>query len=216
MVDSKSALMHAAADEFARRGFDGARIREIVERAGVNERMIYHHFGSKAGLYQAVLDDQLECVRTAGEPMLARALQMPPYAGMRAALAGYFDLLLARPAIVGLLLHEGLGGRRTISSLRSAVSASALRELYTRGQAEGVFRTDCPFEVATLTVTGALLGVLGLGPRAFKRGGDDRSEDAARSVRDQILAQLLDGMSGPYAEKAGRFSKVHAADPSAG
>jgi AcrR family transcriptional regulator len=189
MVDSRAALLNAAAEEFARRGLDGARIRVIVKRAGVNERMIYHHFGSKARLYHAVLETHREIVCSAWEPVLDEARLMTPYAGMRAALAGYFDLLIARPAVVGVMLHEGLRGWCTRPSLVSAVCVNALRELYTRGQDEGVFRVDCSFEVASLTAAGALFGVLGLTPHVLACD--------ARSLRDQILAQLLDGMSGP-------------------
>jgi AcrR family transcriptional regulator len=194
MVDSKTALLAAAAEEFARRGLDGARIRVIVERAGVNERMIYHHFGSKAKLYRAVLDAHREVVCSAWQPVLDRARLMTPYAGMRAALAGYFDLLVARPAVVGVILHEGLGGSRARPPLISPVCVNALRELYTRGQDEGVFRLDCPFEVASITMAGTLFGVLGLAP-LVPRCADGEAD--ARSLRDQILGQLLDGMSGP-------------------
>ncbi len=56
MPDSRSALLVAAAEEFARRGLQGTRVQAIVKRAGVNERMIYHHFGNKEGLYRAVLE----------------------------------------------------------------------------------------------------------------------------------------------------------------
>jgi AcrR family transcriptional regulator len=48
---------------FARRGFGGVSIRELASASRVQHRTIQHHFGSKRGLYQAVLgrwDDELE------------------------------------------------------------------------------------------------------------------------------------------------------------
>lgn len=51
---SREKLLSAAEEVFAEHGYDGARVEEITSRAGVNVRMLYHHFGSKEGLFQAV------------------------------------------------------------------------------------------------------------------------------------------------------------------
>lgn len=45
-------LLEAARDIFASQGFKGARTREIAERAGVSEALLYRHFGSKARLFE--------------------------------------------------------------------------------------------------------------------------------------------------------------------
>jgi AcrR family transcriptional regulator len=44
-------LLYAGAEVFARRGYDGARIEEIAEAAGVAKSMIYNHFSGKRELY---------------------------------------------------------------------------------------------------------------------------------------------------------------------
>jgi TetR/AcrR family transcriptional regulator len=54
---SKDILLAAARVEFAARGLEGARIDSIAERSGVNKQLVYHYFGSKDVLYQAVLED---------------------------------------------------------------------------------------------------------------------------------------------------------------
>lgn len=48
-------LLEAAADEFARRGYVAARIRDIVEAAGANLAAVNYHFGGKDGLYRATI-----------------------------------------------------------------------------------------------------------------------------------------------------------------
>ena len=53
---TRGSILQAGAVEFARVGFSGARIDEIAVCAGVNKRMIYHHFGAKKGLYREILD----------------------------------------------------------------------------------------------------------------------------------------------------------------
>ncbi|WP_191229257.1 TetR/AcrR family transcriptional regulator [Aurantiacibacter xanthus] len=55
--DSRQRLLKAAYEEFSANGFSGARIERITAAADVNVRMIYHHFGNKLGLLEAVLSE---------------------------------------------------------------------------------------------------------------------------------------------------------------
>jgi AcrR family transcriptional regulator len=48
-------LLRAAADVFARRGYDGARVTDIAERAGLSNGALYAHFASKAELLLGAL-----------------------------------------------------------------------------------------------------------------------------------------------------------------
>ena len=45
--DIRERILTAAFREFADKGLDGARVDKIATRAGVNEGMLYHYFGSK-------------------------------------------------------------------------------------------------------------------------------------------------------------------------
>jgi AcrR family transcriptional regulator len=45
-------LLAAAADVFAEKGFRGATTRDIAERAGITEPMLFRHFGSKRALFE--------------------------------------------------------------------------------------------------------------------------------------------------------------------
>jgi len=55
--DSKERILDAARAEFAQAGFAGARIKRIAERAGYDRSLVYAHFGGKAQLFQAALDE---------------------------------------------------------------------------------------------------------------------------------------------------------------
>lgn len=57
---SKAAILTAARQEFADRGFDGATVRRIAARAGVDPAMINHHFGSKHRLFLAALQTSVD------------------------------------------------------------------------------------------------------------------------------------------------------------
>ncbi len=50
-LDTKTALIFAAGELFAKQGFDGVSTRMIAEKAGVNLGAIHYHFGSKENLY---------------------------------------------------------------------------------------------------------------------------------------------------------------------
>lgn len=56
----RESLLAAATALFAELGYDAVTTRQILERAGVEAPSLYHHFGSKLGLYRAVLSDTSE------------------------------------------------------------------------------------------------------------------------------------------------------------
>ena len=58
--DSRATILKAARSVFARKGFEGASIREVAEAARVNNAMIYYHFKDKVELYRAVLADSFD------------------------------------------------------------------------------------------------------------------------------------------------------------
>ncbi|MEJ8277819.1 TetR family transcriptional regulator [Pseudonocardia spirodelae] len=55
-ADTRAGLLAAARAEFAERGFDGATVRRIAERAGVDPAMVNHWFGGKEKLFLSALD----------------------------------------------------------------------------------------------------------------------------------------------------------------
>ncbi|MEU8198361.1 TetR family transcriptional regulator [Microbispora amethystogenes] len=54
-AETRDRLLRAAADVFARRGYDGTRVADIAAAAGVSNGALYAHFGSKAELIAAAL-----------------------------------------------------------------------------------------------------------------------------------------------------------------
>ena len=63
--DSRTRIVHAAATEFAARGYAGASVDRIARAARLNKAMIYYHFKSKAALYREILRDMFGAVRAA-------------------------------------------------------------------------------------------------------------------------------------------------------
>ncbi len=57
---TQAALIDAATPLFVARGFEGTKTRDIADKARANVSAINYHFGSKMGLYQAVIKKQSE------------------------------------------------------------------------------------------------------------------------------------------------------------
>lgn len=55
--EGRAEIVHAARQEFARLGYAGASTAGIARLAGVAQPLVHHHFGSKLGLWRAVVDD---------------------------------------------------------------------------------------------------------------------------------------------------------------
>jgi AcrR family transcriptional regulator len=70
-AETRERLLQAAADVFARRGYDGTRVADIAAAAGVSNGALYAHFGSKAELMVAAL-------RTHGRKILAEQFAADP------------------------------------------------------------------------------------------------------------------------------------------
>jgi AcrR family transcriptional regulator len=197
MTDTRQTLLDAAAAEFALHGPKGARIQSVVDRAGINERMIYHHFGSKDGLYRAVLDEQWAALWRAWEPTLVAAARLSPREAMRDALSGVIDVTLEHPLDMRLAMHEALGGWWVRPAPAPEQLAPALHALWNRGRADGSFALDADFPIVYAAAVGALTSLFLLGARFAAAVGDATHPGAdAQRIRDQVVALLVDGMTG--------------------
>jgi AcrR family transcriptional regulator len=56
----------AARQSFAERGFDGATLRDVARRAGVDPALIHHYFGSKEQLFVSVMQFPIDTGRAVG------------------------------------------------------------------------------------------------------------------------------------------------------
>ena len=79
---TREAIMNVARELFAERGFAATPTEEIVQRAGVTRGALYHHFGSKKGLFREVYEEleaafvQAVAERVQEEPDAQRRLQV--------------------------------------------------------------------------------------------------------------------------------------------
>lgn len=140
---TRAQIFRAATREFGQNGYAGARIERIVARSGCNIRMIYHHFGSKAGLYRTVVEEAYADLR-AREAALAFDLSDP--LGCLEQLQRFtMQYFAEHPDFEGIIRSENdLRGRvvstsATISQSREALN-TRLAEIVHAGESCGQFR----------------------------------------------------------------------------
>jgi AcrR family transcriptional regulator len=56
-LDRRRQILRTASGLFARRGYRGTTTREIAERAGINEALLFRHFPSKEKLYWTLIEE---------------------------------------------------------------------------------------------------------------------------------------------------------------
>src|ERR1700752_1492952 len=107
-IDTDEALQDSATEVFAAHGFAGGRVDSIAGLAKVNKAMIYYHFGSKRGLYRAVL---LRLFRGVVEEIerVGRD-EKDPRRRLILFYAGVARIFSERPALPRIMLREVLSG----------------------------------------------------------------------------------------------------------
>ncbi|MCU0941207.1 MAG: TetR family transcriptional regulator [Hydrogenophaga sp.] len=136
-------ILQVAEVEFGEKGLAGARIDEIAAATQTSKRMIYYYFGSKEGLYLAVLEEAYRRVREVeGELHLD---DLEPEEALRRLVAFTFDHHLHHESYIRLVMAENINrGEFLAQSQRiqelNVPAIAAIRRLYERGVKAGAFR----------------------------------------------------------------------------
>ena len=66
--EKRELLIAAARELFQEQGFGATSTQQIAARAGVSEGILFHHFGSKRGLFETIAEDFLQAAAMATVP----------------------------------------------------------------------------------------------------------------------------------------------------
>ena len=113
-------------------------------RPRANKRMIYHYFGSKDGLYLAVLERVYEGLARR-RAHAAISITCSPKLAIRRLIEFNFDYCRAHPELISLINNENLHRARHLHRSRrfatcTARSCGLIGDILKRGVAKGVFR----------------------------------------------------------------------------
>jgi AcrR family transcriptional regulator len=96
-------VLEAGRELFGERGYHATSIAEIGERAGIAKSVLYHYFGSKAGLYEAIVEAETHELITRVAAAVPADSAEPR---LRAGVDAYLRFLAERPASWRLLLRD--------------------------------------------------------------------------------------------------------------
>lgn len=141
---TRAEILEVATREFAEKGLAGARVDVIAEATRTSKRMLYYYFGSKEGLYIAVLEAEYRRIREAEAALHLEDL--PPEDALRKLVASTVDYHLGHPDFARLVMtenvHRGeyLAQSSVIQNL-NVPAIDAVHTVYRRGLEAGVFRS---------------------------------------------------------------------------
>ena len=155
--EARAKIAAAAEELFAERGFDGAAIRDIAKKAGVNGAMIHYYFGNKEGSYRAMLEG-------AGSRVRALLIETTGRSGStRERLASFVDAyaayMLSQPNLARILYREMLTGAKHIKQIAqqyAATNYAMLRTLIWDGVKRGELR-PVDAELAPISLMGMVV-----------------------------------------------------------
>jgi TetR/AcrR family transcriptional regulator len=184
-------IIAVAQEEFARRGFHGARVDQIARRAGVNKQLVFYYFHSKRGLFNAVL------VRSGAE--LEAALERLPAARgggplerLRATLTAHFDVLAARPDLVALVAQAGRSEARPLGPM-----IKRLVVLLAEGQGRGEVRDDLDPHLAAAQAVVLMAAFVALAPLIAASAPPLAADEPVLPARwrDAAVRLVVDGVA---------------------
>lgn len=99
-------ILRAARHEFSEHGLSGARVDAIAARMRTTKRMLYYYFGSKEGLYLAVLEQVYGDIRSVEQELDLASLS--PVEAIRRMIEFTFDYEEAHPEFIRLVSIENI------------------------------------------------------------------------------------------------------------
>ena len=183
---TRAAVLRAARELFAERGYAAVGTTEVVERAGVTRGALYHHFEDKRALFQAVYE---ELEREGTERIVSAVAREPrPERHLEVGVNAFLDVclepahrrisLIEAPSVLGYEEWRGIGAEYSLGLLRAALEAA---------MQAGVIE---PQPVDTLAHL--LLGALAEAALVLARAED---LTAARAEVGRTVSRVLEGLS---------------------
>jgi AcrR family transcriptional regulator len=187
--DKQALILQAAVRVFAARGYDATRVGDIATEAGVAYGLVYHYFGSKDAVLEAVFHQQWRRLLAA----MALAEETGKNAGEQLELVVKIVLRTWRddPDLVRLLVREITRSPHIQDELDEIGQAFAtLQRMIERGQRDGTFRAGLDAQIAAWMLYGALEEVL----TGWVLGQLPDDVEAVAAAEREVTGTLIGGL----------------------
>ena len=200
--DRRKLIVRKAIDLFAQQGFRATRVKDIAEKVGTSDALVFQHFPTKRELYDALLE-QL-CARkhfTEVEQLLYYAPEYDLEDVLTKLSAWVLEQTEAEPAWLRLILYASLERDEAVEELTEEHFARIIEYVayeIAEGQAAGRFRAGDPKTYAR----SFFAGLLGLSlMRTVVRDADYVRDETQRAAATHV-ALFLRGLEQQAGEKS--------------
>jgi AcrR family transcriptional regulator len=185
-------ILDAAVRVFAARGYEASRVGDVAREAGVAYGLVYHYYGSKEAVLEAVFREAWGRLLAA----VALAEQTGETAPEQLSLVVKIVFRTWRddPDLVRLLVREITRNPHVQDELDEIGQAFAsLERIVRRGQEQGTFRPQVDAKMAAWMLYGALEEVL----TGWVLGQLPDDADAVAAAEREVIATLVGGLRVP-------------------
>ena len=198
---TKRQILEAALSEFAKKGYDGAKVHQIAKSAGCNARLIYHYFENKERLYAAALQRIYADLRARENDLHLDTL--PPVQAIARLAETTFDFFDQNSAFLAITRNENLLGGRFIAQMPEIQMMSApfldkVGDALSRGQQSGVFKSGIdPLQLYVSIVSLSAHHINAAHTLSATFGTDLACQDWRQERRQHVLDMISQAVRNP-------------------
>jgi AcrR family transcriptional regulator len=159
-IATRASILDAAIEEFAERGFEGASIRAIADRLGLQHPLITYHYRSKDSLWRAAAEHAFAKIRTEWDISAPEGSDFSPLAQLRQEYTTLFRYTVGFPEFHRFMRQETLTNNPRLKWVAETVLAPLLGRLLPQiaaAQQQGLLPTVDPilfhYMMVSLTAT---------------------------------------------------------------
>ncbi len=161
---TRANILACATKCFARSGFKGTSLTEILQKAKVNKRMVYHYFGSKEDLYRAVHISEWQALQQWFGKALSgssqgRAFDLKSPELLLEAVSIFQEFTAQNQLFLRLLMWDGLEGGKISRSIWQDIRGPIYRQieqLVIAAQDQGVLSKNLKADHLIVSFMGAI------------------------------------------------------------
>ncbi len=192
-TDTRSNIIQIASELFAENGFDAVSIRQISKAANVNIALISYHFGSKEGLFVAILENNLPQM---GENL--RGIQeqtTTDWEKMCQAIDAYVARLFTNVAFGKILYREMSLNSRTAHTQRALdfimKNMLLFEKIIEDGQKNNKFKKDIDVKMTIATIVGLIVQSINFTSFSVRLIGSENEADVFSEAHQNRIKKHL-------------------------
>ena len=207
-IETRASILNAAIAEFAERGFEGASIRAIADRLGLQHPLITYHYRSKDILWRAAAEHAFAQIRAEWDVSAPNGADLSALARLRQEYSTLFRYTVAFPEFHRFMRQETLTNNPRLKWVAATVLAPLLGRLLPQiaaAQKQGLLPAVDPilFHYMMVSLTATLSG---FGPEMRMTSGLSSGDPKVVEAYWHLIDEMVFGQVGklPSSLAAGR------------